>query len=107
MLGGEIFVPKLKSYKVKDVVNAISKKTTKIKFIGERPGEKIHEEMISQNDSYSTLELKNYYIIYPTYKKIKSNVKEGFSYSSGKNSNFLTPKEIKEEISKFLHTFEV
>tara|TARA_B100001175_G_C19429652_1_gene600533 strand:+ start:199 stop:1176 length:978 start_codon:yes stop_codon:yes gene_type:complete len=106
MKGEEIFIPKIPSYNIIDVVKAINPKPN-IKIIGIRPGEKIHEEMISQNDSYSTLELKNYYIIYPTYKKIKSNVKEGFSYSSGKNSNFLTPKEIKEEISKFLHTFEV
>ena len=106
MKGEEIFVPKIPSYNIIDVVKAINPKPN-IKIIGIRPGEKIHEEMISQNDSYSTLEFKNYYIIYPTYKKIKSNVKEGFSYSSGKNSNFLTPKEIKEEISKFLHTFEV
>ena len=106
MKGEEIFVPKIPSYNIIDVVKAINPKPN-IKIIGIRPGEKIHEEMISQNDSYSTLEFKNYYIIYPTYKKIKSNVKEGFSYSSGKNSNFLNPKEIKKEISKFLHTFEV
>lgn len=105
MKGQEIFVPKIPSYNILDVVKAINPKPN-IKEIGIRPGEKIHEEMISKNDSYSTLELKNYYIIYPTYKKIKSNVKKGFSYSSDKNPKFLTPKEIKEEISKFIHTFE-
>ena len=105
MKGQEIFVPKIPSYKILDVVKAINPNPN-IKIIGIRPGEKIHEEMISKNDSYYTLEFKNYYIIYPTYKKIKSNVKEGFSYSSDKNSKFLTPKEIKEEISKFIHTFE-
>jgi UDP-N-acetylglucosamine 4,6-dehydratase len=106
MKGEEIFVPKIPSYKILDVVKAIDP-NPKIKIIGIRPGEKIHEEMISENDSFSTLEKKNYYIIYPSYKKIKSNVKIGFSYSSDKNPNFLSPKKIKLEISKFQHTFEV
>ena len=106
MKGQEIFIPKIPSYKILDVVKAINPKPN-IKIIGIRPGEKIHEEMISKNDSYSTLEFKNYYIIYPTYKKIKSNVKDGFSYSSDKNTKFLSPKEIRDEIKKFSHTFEV
>lgn len=106
MKGQEIFVPKIPSYKILDVVKAINPKPN-IKIIGIRPGEKIHEEMISKNDSYSTLEFKNYYIIYPTYKKIKSNVKDGFSYSSDKNTKFLSPKEIRDEIKKFSHSFEV
>ncbi len=106
MKGQEIFIPKIPSYKILDVVKAINPKPN-IKIIGIRSGEKIHEEMISKNDSYSTLEFKNYYIIYPTYKKIKSNVKDGFSYSSDKNTKFLSPKEIRDEIKKFSHTFEV
>jgi len=106
MKGQEIFVPKIPSYKILDVVKAINPNPN-IKIIGIRPGEKIHEEMISKNDSYSTLEFKNYYIIYPTYKKIKSNVKDGFSYSSDKNTKFLSPKEIRDEIKKYSHTFEV
>jgi len=106
MKGQEIFVPKIPSYKILDVVKAINPKP-KIKIIGIRPGEKIHEEMISKNDSYSTLEFKNYYIIYPTYKKIKSNVSEDFSYSSNKNTKFLSPRELKDEIKKYSHTFEV
>jgi len=106
MKGQEIFVPKIPSYRILDVVKAINPKP-KIKIIGIRPGEKIHEEMISKNDSYSTLEFKNYYIIYPTYKKIKSNVSEDFSYSSNKNTKFLSPRELKDEIKKYSHTFEV
>ena len=106
MKGQEIFVPKIPSYKILDVVKAINPKP-KIKIIGIRPGEKIHEEMISKNDSYSTIEFKDYYIIYPTYKKIISNVKEGFSYSSDKNTKFLSPRELRDEIKKYSHTFEV
>jgi len=106
MKGQEIFVPKIPSYKILDLVKAINPKL-KIKIIGIRPGEKIHEEMISKNDSYSTLEFKNYYIIYPTYKKIKSNVSEDFSYSSNKNTKFLSPRELKDEIKKYSHTFEI
>jgi UDP-N-acetylglucosamine 4,6-dehydratase/5-epimerase len=106
MKGQEIFVPKIPSYKILDVVKAINPKPN-IKIIGIRPGEKIHEEMISKNDSYSTLEFKKYYIIYPTYKKIKSNLKDGFSYSSDKNTKFLSPIEIRDEIKKYSHTFEV
>ncbi len=106
MKGQEIFVPKIPSYKILDVVRAINPKPN-IKIIGIRPGEKIHEEMISKNDSHSTLEFKKYYIIYPTYKKIKSNVKDGFSYSSDKNTKFLSPMEIRDEIKKYSHTFEV
>ncbi len=106
MKGEEIFVPKIPSYKITEVVKAI-KNNGKIKLIGIRPGEKIHEEMISKNDAYSTMEFKNYFIIYPTFKKIKSNLKNGFSYSSDKNTKFLTFKEIRKEISKYWHTFEV
>ena len=106
MKGQEIFVPKIPSYKILDVVKAINPKP-KIKIIGIRPGEKIHEEMISKNDSYSTIEFKEYYIIYPTYKKIRSNITEGFSYSSDKNTKFLSPRELKDEIKKYSHTFEV
>jgi UDP-N-acetylglucosamine 4,6-dehydratase/5-epimerase len=106
MKGEEIFVPKIPSYKIIDVVKAIKQKH-KLKIIGIRPGEKIHEEMISKNDAYSTVEYKNHYCIYPTYRKVKSNIKKEFSYSSDNNINFLTPNEIKKEIEKSLHTFEV
>ena len=83
MWGGEIFIPKIKSYKLLDLVSAISK-NFKIKIIGIRPGEKIHEEMISINDSLNTIELKNSYVICPNseftdwnkshYKKISRKI---------------------------------
>ena len=64
LLGGEIFVPKLKSYRIIDVAEAIGP-NCKRKFIGIRPGEKIHEKMISQADSQSTISLGDYYAILP------------------------------------------
>ena len=111
MIGGEIFVPKLKSYRVNDVVNAISNKKTKIKIIGERPGEKTHEEMVSENDAANTIEKENSYIILPNsiyntlnvsnylkkYKKSKK-VKKDFSYNSFENKFYLSEKEIKKLI---------
>ena len=62
MLGGEIFVPKVPSYRVIDVAKAISLKT-KIKIIGIRPGEKLHEEMISQSDAPNAREVSKYLVI--------------------------------------------
>ena len=57
--GGEIFVPKLKSFKITDLAKAINPKN-KIKIVGIRPGEKLHEQMISSSDSFSTVDLKNF-----------------------------------------------
>jgi len=107
--GGDILVPKLKSYNVLDLINAYNP-NFKLKEIGIRPGEKIHEEMITESDSFNTLELKNYFVILPntfsenkilsTKKYYKKNfkakpVKKGFKYNSGNNHDFLTKKELK------------
>ncbi|MDA7473176.1 UDP-N-acetylglucosamine 4,6-dehydratase (inverting) [Candidatus Pelagibacter ubique] len=112
MVGGEIFIPKIPSYNILDLVGAISPKS-KINLIGIRPGEKLHEQMISESDSQNTIEFKNYYIILPNsnihqenrkfyQKQIKLKkckpVKLGFSYESNKNSKFLSIKEIKSLI---------
>ena len=61
-LGGEIFVPKLRSFNILDLARAINSKP-KFNYIGIRPGEKLHEELISESDSYNTLEGKNSYVI--------------------------------------------
>ena len=91
-----------------DLANAIGP-SCKIKFIGTRPGEKIHEEMISTSDSYTTYDIGNYYIILPLdnkkiiykYKKFRiKKVNPNFSYNSGNNKKFLTKKEIRELIKK-------
>ena len=91
--GGELFIPKLPSYKILDVAKAVGP-DCKTEIVGVRPGEKIHEEMITSSDSYNTYDFRTYYVILPTNprwdlsKFIKSNkatkVKEGFSYNSGK-----------------------
>jgi len=116
-IGGEIFVPKIPSYRIIDLAKAIAP-NTKTKIIGLRPGEKIHEELITANESYYTVDLKKYYAIltfivkksnvilserilntYIKFKKAKK-VKDGFSYRSDNNSNFLTIKEIKKLMTK-------
>ena len=109
--GGEIFVPKLPSYKIPDICKAIDAKK-KVKVVGIRPGEKINEEMISYNDGFNTIDIGRYYIIMPSrkyqqnkilrYFKKKNNVKKvknGFSYNSGNNKKFLSSSDLKKLIS--------
>ena len=108
--GGEIFIPKIPSYKVIDVAKAIDK-NSKIKIIGIRPGEKIHEEMITISDSQNTISLKNFYIILPSgsHKLLKyyqkkfsaKKVPDNFSYNSFNNKEFLTVNHIKSLIKKY------
>ena len=114
MYGGEIFVPKIPSYRIIDIANAIAPEA-KLNFIGIRPGEKLHEEMITETDSLNTAEFKDYYIIFPNSSKIEWSVKdllekdkddfgkmcdEGFNYNSKENSNFLTVDQLKKLIKK-------
>jgi len=106
-LGGEIFIPKIPSYRILDVAEAIGPKC-KIKIIGIRPGEKIHEEMITVADSKSAYDLGKYYVILPSdgsvYDKYLAKnkkllkVPDGFSYNSGVNEKFLSVKEIRNLI---------
>ncbi len=108
--GGEIIVPKLRSFKITDLARAIDP-TKKNKFIGIRAGEKIHEQMISKSDSYNTLEMKNFYAILNTnnnsikqyyLKKFKAKkVKEGFEYSSNFNTDFMSTKDLKKIIQNY------
>ena len=106
MMGGEVFIPKLPSYKLIDLAEAISSKA-KINFVGLRAGEKIHEEMINISDSKNTYEGKHEYVIlnndkriikYYTAKNFK-RVKKNFSYKSNIN-NFLSISELKKIINK-------
>jgi nucleoside-diphosphate-sugar epimerase len=109
MMGNEIFVPKLKSYKIVDLLEAI-KPNANYKIVGIRSGEKLHEDLISIDESRYTIEFKKFYIIYNSYilqnKKylifIKSlrgkKVKNSFFYRSDKN-NFLSVSQIKELIN--------
>ena len=105
--GGEIYVPKLRSFRIIDLAKAINPKN-KIRILGIRAGEKIHEQMISSSDSYSTIELDNFYAILPQgnldlikkYKKKNKSrmVRPGFEYSSGQNDPFLSLNELKKLI---------
>ena len=107
MEGGELFVPKLPSFKVMDLAKAIDK-NKKIKIIGIRPGEKIHEEMISDNESNPVIDMKSYYVVLPDmkktswsaekYLKLGKKLKNKFSYRSDKNINYLTIKELSKLI---------
>lgn len=103
--GGEIIVPKIPSYRITDVAKAICSKT-KIKIVGIRPGEKIHEEMITSSDSQDTYDFGHYYAIIASnflknYKKNElKKVRSGFSYNSGSNKKFLSIPELKKLINK-------
>ena len=99
MKGGEIFVPKIPSYKILDVIKAIDSKS-KFKIVGVRPGEKIHEEMITESDSINTQELKDCYIIHPSYKKYVNKGGKIFSYNSKNNNKFLSVEELKRLIEE-------
>ena len=105
--GGEIFVPKIPSYKITDVAMAIGPEC-KQKIVGIRPGEKIHEEMITEADSFFTVDLGKYYAILPqdpfwskadyfAATKCKA-VNPGFKYSSGTNDHWLTVAELRNLI---------
>ncbi len=103
-IGGEIYVPKLPSYRIKDVAQAIGP-NVEYEIIGIRPGEKIHEEMISPADSLNTIEYEKHYLILPaTSKNIINKFQKGktvesnFSYASNTNKNFLSIDQIRKLI---------
>ena len=106
-LGGEIFVPKIPSYRITDVATAIGPECDH-PVVGVRPGEKIHEEMITVSDSFSTLDLGDYYAILPQsgqYTKkqycgraLVKPVDLGFTYNSSSNPEFLTIEQIRQLI---------
>jgi len=112
MWGGEIFVPKIPSYRITDIANAIAPNVPQ-EVVGIRPGEKLHEEMITQTDSLNSIEFDNYFVILPSVNlwdiekfKVESNgnpgksCEDGFAYNSGTNQHFLSIKELKALIDK-------
>jgi len=109
--GGEIFIPKIPSYRILDLAKAIAP-DCQIEIVGIRPGEKIHEEMITSSDSFNSYDLGKYYIILPsipnwdlnnfinTFNAIK--VSDGFNYNSGENSEWETVESIRSLIKEHL-----
>lgn len=115
--GGEIFVPKIPSYRIMDVAEAIAPECDH-EIVGIRPGEKLHEEMITESDSYNTVDLGDYYAIVPVSYRytmedyMKSKGAEMFisgnSYNSGNNTQWLGVSEIRALIRTHIEpTFEL
>ncbi len=108
-LGGEILVPKIPSYRIVDVANAIAPNCRQ-DIVGIRPGEKLHEEMITQSDSPNTIDLGAYYAILSASSKARylaSNLKAApvatsFAYESGTNPDFLSVEQIRTLICNHL-----
>lgn len=105
--GGEIFVPKIPSYRIEDVAKAIAPEA-ELKYVGIRPGEKLHEEMITVTDALNSVEFEKYFVILPSLplwdvekfiqtssEKPGKHCEAGFSYNSGTNRVFLTVEELR------------
>ena len=116
-LGGELFIPKIPSYKITDVAKAIAPNLP-MKEIGIRPGEKLHEEMITPTDSLSTIDLGRYYAILPSVSDRYTNedflkhhhahfVPQGFYYASDNNEQWDTVESLREKFAKVIPGFEV
>lgn len=107
MKGGEIFVPKISSMKVVDLAKAIAPEA-EIEIIGIRPGEKLHETMITEDDARHTVEFDNYYVITPEfpwcpqeYADQGRSLPEGFKYTSDTNTEWLTVEELRMLVKEF------
>ena len=107
-VGGELYVPKIPSYRITDVAEAIAPNAEK-KIVGIRPGEKLHEEMITVHDSLTTIDVGSNYIMAANldqkemFKSVYSNARDleyGFSYNSKDNAHFLTVEEIRSLIQQ-------
>jgi UDP-N-acetylglucosamine 4,6-dehydratase/5-epimerase len=116
--GGELFVPKIPSYRILDIAEAIGPECEK-PVIGIRPGEKVHEEMITASDSFNTYDLGRYYAILPSYSMIwkiedfvnhfnAKSVPQGFNYNSGQNTEWETIDNLRNLIKEHVEPdFEV
>jgi len=103
--GGEIFVPKIPSYRITDLAEAIAP-GCRTEIVGIRPGEKLHEEMITPTDALHSMEFEKYFVILPSVRLWDANsfmktfrgtmCEEGFSYTSGSNTDWLTVEQIRE-----------
>jgi len=108
--GGEIFVPKIPSYRITDLARAIGPECEQV-IVGIRPGEKIHEEMITDSDSFNTVDLGRYFAVLPTAGQQTLDdycrrhgghpVEPGFAYSSGTNPEFLSVEDLRKLIAEY------
>jgi len=116
-LGGELFIPKIPSYKICDVATAIAPKLKQVE-VGIRPGEKLHEEMITATDSLNTIDIGKYYAILPavafnhtTDEFVKHHnakfVPQGFYFASNNNDNWDTVETLREKFKQVIPGFEV
>jgi UDP-N-acetylglucosamine 4,6-dehydratase len=107
--GGEIFVPKIPSYRITDLAHAIGP-DCEHPVVGIRPGEKIHEEMITSSDSFNTVDLGHYFAILPSAGQFSAEsycaahggqpVPSGYAYDSGSNPDFLTVEQLRQLIAE-------
>jgi UDP-N-acetylglucosamine 4,6-dehydratase/5-epimerase len=107
--GGEVFVPKIPSYRIVDVATAIDP-NCELQIVGVRPGEKIHEEMITTSDSFNTVDIGKYFAILPSTGNYSAReyceqasgnlVEPGFAYNSGSNPDFLSVDQLRALISE-------
>lgn len=108
MQGGEVFIPKIPSLRIMDLARAIAPEA-EIQFIGIRPGEKLHEVLISRDESRSTVELEDMYVVQPVkafwfggeWADKGSPLEDGFKYSSDQNQDWLTLDQIRTMIKPF------
>ncbi len=109
-MGGEIFVPKIPSYKIETVARAIAP-NAKLDYVGIRPGEKLHEEMITVSDSINTIDIGKYFAILPMenkkpkyleYYKGSKSVPAGFSYNSGTNDKWVNEEDMRSLIKEYV-----
>ncbi len=110
--GGEIFIPKIPSYRITDVAQAVAPQCEQ-EIVGIRPGEKIHEEMITSSDSFYTYDLGKYFTILPSVPNFNVNefiikfgakkVAEGFNYDSGTNTEWETVESLRRLIKENLY----
>ena len=108
-LGGEIFVPKIPSYRIETVARAISP-SAELEYVGIRAGEKLHEEMITESDSYNTIEFDRYYAILPSDANKQKyldhfnacEVPKGFKYNSGTNQEWVDEEAMRKLIRLYV-----
>lgn len=107
MWGGEIFVPKIPSYRITDVARAVAPDLP-MEIVGIRPGEKLHEEMITETDAFNTIEFDNHFVILPSMQlwSVDTFMQQlngrrcppGFKYNSGTNTEWLSVEQLRELI---------